>query len=388
MSSEVQVVSDKPTKAGETINTRARAIAFYLPQFHPIHENDAWWGRGFTEWTNVTKAKPQFAGHYQPHLPSDLGFYDLRLHESRQDQADLARAFGIEGFCYWHYWFEGKRLLERPFNDVLSAREPKFPFCLAWANETWSRRWLGEPKDVLIAQTYSDEDDLKHIRWLMKAFADDRYLTISGKPMFLIYRPSDLPNPQRTTDLFRRECLRNGVIEPYLIGINGHDVYLDARKIGFDATLHFTPQLGVLPDAFEDGPLVSKYERNSRFGVVSDVLKIYDYKDSLEKMLSLRKSLKHPTIPSIFVGWDNTPRRGEKAIIMTNADPEYYQRELSSLIDEQNTKPFAERLVFVNAWNEWAEGNHLEPDAMHGRRYLEATRSALRHQADVTQNRD
>ena len=355
----------------------ARAIAFYLPQFHPIPENNAWWGNGFTEWTNVTKALPLFEGHHQPHLPSDLGFYDLRLHESRQDQADLARAFGIEGFCYWHYWFEGKRLLERPFNDVLNSKEPDFPFCLAWANESWSRRWLGEPKDVLIEQTYSDEDDLNHIRWLMTAFMDDRYMTVNGRPMFLIYRPSDLPSPQRTTDLFRRECLKNGINDPYLIGINGHDVNLDSRKIGFDATLHFTPQLGILPNAFEDGPSELKTERNQLFGVKSDTLKIYDYKESLDAMLSLRKSLSHPTIPSIFVGWDNTPRRSKNAIIVTNADSESYRHSLSSLVNEQIDKPYDERLVFINAWNEWAEGNHLEPDAQNGLRFLEETRKAL-----------
>lgn len=357
---------------------KARAIAFYLPQFHPIAENNAWWGTGFTEWTNVAKANPHFKGHYQPHLPADLGFYDLRLPESRQAQADLAHHHGIEGFCYWHYWFNGKRLLERPFNEVLESEEPDFPFCLAWANETWSRRWLGEPKDVLIEQTYSDEDDLNHIRWLMKAFVDDRYLTVCGRPIFLIYRPSDLPNPQKITDLFRRECLKGGINDPYLIGVNGHDVNLDSRKIGFDATLHFTPQLGVLPDAFDDEPSAAKLERNLRFGVQSDFLKIYDYSESLKAMLSLRETLKHPTIPSICVGWDNTPRRAEKAIVLTDSDPDFFQKELCALIDAQKAKSFSERLVFINAWNEWAEGNHMEPDHKYERRFLEATGNALR----------
>jgi lipopolysaccharide biosynthesis protein len=359
------------------VKARARAIAFYLPQFHPIPENDAWWGNGFTEWTNVTRARPLFHGHAQPHLPTDLGFYDLRLPESRQDQADLARNSGIEGFCYWHYWFNGKRLLDRPFNEVLTSGEPDFPFCLAWANETWSRRWLGEPKDVLMEQTYSESDDLNHIRWLMRAFEDDRYVTIDGRPAFLIYRPSDLPNARKTTDLFRRQCRSSGISEPYLIGINGHSVRMDSRKLGFDATLHFTPQLGILPDAFEDGPLPSKLRRNLQFDVRSDSLKIYDYKESLRAMLALRDQLKYPTIPSICVGWDNTPRRAEKAIILIHSDPEFFQQELRSLIDEQAAKPFAERLVFINAWNEWAEGNHLEPDITHGHGFLEATRKAL-----------
>jgi len=377
MFSQVKAAFNKLSKADNIQNARARAIAFYLPQFHPIPENDAWWGKGFTEWANVTRAKSLFGGHNQPRLPTDLGFYDLRLPDSRQDQADLARQYGIEGFCYWHYWFDGKRLLERPFNEVLESGQPDLPFCLAWANETWSRRWLGEPKDVLMKQTYSDEDDLKHIRWLIRAFEDDRYMTVDKRPMFLIYRPSDLPSPQNTTDLFREECLKSGIKNPYLIGVNGHDVNLDSTGIGFDATLHFTPQLGILPEAFEDGPLASKLERNLRFGVQSDVLKIYDYKESVKAMLSLRENLPHPTIPSICVGWDNTPRRAEKAIILTESDPDFFKRELSALIDEQSAKPSDERLIFLNAWNEWAEGNHLEPDVQNERRFLEATRNAL-----------
>jgi len=365
------------SETGNIKKERARAIAFYLPQFHPIPENDAWWGKGFTEWTNVSRAKSLFEEHMQPQFPTDLGFYDLRLADSRQDQADLARRFGIEGFCYWHYWFNGKRLLERPFNEVLESGQPDFPFCLAWANETWTRRWLGEQKDVLMEQTYSDEDDLIHIHWLIRAFEDDRYMTVSGRPIFLIYRPSDLLNPWKTTNVFRQECLISGIKNPYLIGVNGHDVSLDSRMIGFDATLHFMPQLGILPEAFEDRPLASRLRRNLRFGVQSDVLKIYDYKESVKAMLSFRESLMHPTIPSIFVGWDNTPRQAEKAIILTDPDPGFFQSELSALIDEQSTKPFDERIVFLNAWNEWAEGNHLEPCLQYGRRFLKATRNAL-----------
>jgi lipopolysaccharide biosynthesis protein len=171
----------------------ARVLAFYLPQFHPIAENDRWWGNGFTEWTNVARARPLFRGHYQPHVPADLGFYDLRLPESRELQARLAASYGIEGFCYWHYWFHGKRLLERPFAEVLRSGRPDFPFALAWANESWSRRWLGEDREILQAQTYSPEDDREHARWLTAAFADPRYIRIDGRPLFLIYRPGDVP---------------------------------------------------------------------------------------------------------------------------------------------------------------------------------------------------
>jgi lipopolysaccharide biosynthesis protein len=182
-----------------------RVIAFYLPQYHPIPENDLWWGKGFTEWTNVAKARPVFRGHCQPHLPADLGFYDLRVAESRDAQAALAREYGIQGFCYFHYWFNGKRLLERPFDEVLGSGRPDFPFCLCWANESWSRRWLGEERDVLMEQTYSQEDDLAHADWLGRAFADNRYIRIGGRPLFLVYRPAHLPDAKRTVELWRMD---------------------------------------------------------------------------------------------------------------------------------------------------------------------------------------
>ncbi|NDC63816.1 MAG: hypothetical protein EBZ59_07520 [Planctomycetia bacterium] len=199
---------------------RARLVAFYLPQFHPIPENDAWWGRGFTEWTNVSKAVPLFPGHGQPHIPADLGYYDLRVPETRLAQAELARAYGIGAFCYWHYWFEGRRLLERPFHEVLESGAPDFPFCLAWANETWSRRWLGEEKEILLRQTYSEADEERHARWLVGAFRDRRYLCVGDRPVFLVYRPLDLPDPRRFTDVVRRACRLAGLADPMLLGIS------------------------------------------------------------------------------------------------------------------------------------------------------------------------
>ncbi len=332
-----------------------RLISFYLPQFHPIAENDLWWGKGFTEWTNVAKAKPQFEGHYQPHLPAHLGFYDLRVPESRMAQANLAKRFGIDGFCYWHYWFEGQRLLERPFNEVLASGEPDFPVCLAWANETWSRRWLGEEKEILLKQTYSHQDDLNHIRWLIPAFADPRYIRIAGRPLFAIYRPLDLPDSQRTTDLFRDECHRHGIAEPFLIGINSHRD-IDYRQLGFDGTLGFEPQLGVVPGVMEDG------------------IKMCDYVAGRRRMNAVERNF--PVYPSVFVSWDNTPRRNENGIVFINSSPSAFEDALRETIKSVRSRPIEEQVVFINAWNEWAEGNHLEPDQRYGLEYLEAVQRA------------
>lgn len=335
---------------------RARLVAFYLPQFHPIPENDAWWGRGFTEWTNVSKSVPLFPGHGQPHIPADLGYYDLRVPETRLAQAELARDHGIGAFCYWHYWFEGRRLLERPFHEVLESGAPDFPFCLAWANETWSRRWLGEEKEILLRQTYSEADEERHARWLVGAFRDRRYLRVGDRPVFLVYRPLDLPEPRRFTDVVRRACRLAGLADPMLLGISSHR-QADFRPSGFDGNVEFEPQLGVIPDPLGDG------------------LKVADYTASREKMAHARGSaVAHPCI---MVSWDNTPRRGANGIVFTDATPAAFEAGLRAMIDSVQHQPAEERLVFINAWNEWAEGNHLEPCLRHGRGYLEAVRRAL-----------
>jgi lipopolysaccharide biosynthesis protein len=195
------VAAEQPHRTGSVSEPDVRMIAFYLPQFHPIPENDGWWEKGFTEWSNVARSRPLFRGHHQPHVPADLGFYDLRLPETRAAQAAQARAHGVYGFCYYHYWFHGQRLLELPFESVLESGEPDFPFCVCWANESWSRRWMGEDRSVLIRQEYSVEDDHRHARWLARAAADSRYICVNGRPLFMIYRPGDLPDPKRTTDI-------------------------------------------------------------------------------------------------------------------------------------------------------------------------------------------
>jgi lipopolysaccharide biosynthesis protein len=339
---------------------RARILAFYLPQFHPTRENDEWWGKGFTEWTNVSKARPLFEGHYQPRLPANLGYYDLRVPEVREAQAAMAGSHGIEGFCYWHYWFQGKRLLARPFDEVLTSGRPDYPFCLAWVNQAWTRRWMGEG-DILQAQQYSPEDDLRHIRWLAQAFGDRRYVRVCGRPLFLIYRPADLPSPQRTTERFRAECVRLGLPEPFLLGMNGYRD-MDYRTVGFDGTLSNEPQLRVLQ---EMSPLpVRAYD-----GQVG----VYDYVNARERMMGVERSF--PVYRSIFVSWDNTPRRGVKGVVFLNSGPERFRAGLSELVQMVADRPEEDRLVFINAWNEWAEGNYLEPDKRNGLNYLEAVKS-------------
>jgi lipopolysaccharide biosynthesis protein len=352
-----------------------RLVAFYLPQYHPIPENDQWWGRGFTEWTNVARALPLYNGHYQPHLPADLGYYDLRVPEVRQAQAELASSYGVYGFCYYHYWFHGKRLLERPFAEVLGAGQPDFPFCLCWANESWSRRWLGDGRNILIRQAYSPQDDLTHVRSLLSTFADPRHIKVSGRPLFLVYRPTDLPNPHHTTDLFREQCVTNGLPEPYLVGVNAHCATEDCRRLGFDHTLDFRPQLAALPGAFAEGCSWQTLHRNLRQGIVSANLKVYDYDEAVTLMERMPRC--GTTIPSVFVGWDNVARRGDRGIIIKGASPDKFARQLTQAIDRAAVVGDVANLIFVNAWNEWAEGNHLEPDQKFGHGFLDVLRRAV-----------
>ena len=342
-----------------------RLIAFYLPQFHPIAENDEWWGEGFTEWTNVARAQPLFDGHYQPHVPADLGFYDLRLAETRAAQADMAQQFGIAGFCWYHYWFGGKRLMERPFDEVLAAGEPDFPFCLCWANEPWSRRWHGREEDVLQPQTYSDEDDLAHIRWLLPALSDARALRIHGRPIFVVYQARDLPDPARTVETWRSEVARAGLPDPYLMTVEtGWDEGWDATRAGFDAKILFRPQFTILRRA----PRLALPE--------VPALEVHDYSDAWP-ILAEPEELPYPTYETVCPRWDNSPRTGSRAVVLHNATPEAYERWLELATDRAASRTLDEQIVFVNAWNEWGEGCHLEPDRRFGRAFLEATRRVL-----------
>ncbi len=339
---------------------RVRALAFLLPQFHPTPENDRFWGPGFTEWTNVVQASPLFEGHQQPHLPADLGFYDLRLHEVRQSQADLARAHGLHGFVYYHYWFSGRRLLHRPIDEVLASGAPDFPFCLCWANENWTRRWDGLDSEILVEQRYSRDDDIAHMRWLAHAFADARYIRVDGRPLLLVYRASRLPDPLATTRVWRDEARRLGIGELYLCRVESFATEKsDPRALGFDAAVEFQPDWEHLGAPWRVGSH-----------------RIFDYATSAARMLA-RPLVHHPRFPCVVPSWDNAARRKAGATILHAASPASYEQWLRDVLVAFTPPSTDENFVFVNAWNEWAEGNHLEPCQRWQRGYLEATARAL-----------
>ena len=359
----------------------ARLIAFYLPQFHPIPENDEWWGRGFTEWTNTVKAKPMFRGHYQPHIPADLGFYDLRVPETRQAQADLARAYGIEAFCYYHYWFAGRRVLERPFNEVLASGQPDFPFCLCWANHTWSGVWVGAPGRVLIEQTYPGEDDhRRHFETLLPAFRDRRYVRVDGKPVFVIYRPGDVPDAVATMGLWRTMAERAGLPGLYLIG---SDVVIGeplvdgpAEKFGLDGwtTARMPPlRRWQLSRRKPIKWLRAMYQERAGHPT------IYSYERIVLDLLGPERP-GASNIPCLIPNWDNTPRSGRDGLVFHGATPELFRRQAEEALRRIRaaTGDRADQsLVFIKSWNEWAEGNHLEPDLRFGLRFLEALRDVF-----------
>jgi lipopolysaccharide biosynthesis protein len=343
-----------------------RAIAFYLPQYHPIPENDRWWGKGFTEWTNVSKARPTFIGHYQPHLPADLGFYDLRVPEVREQQAELAREYGIGGFCYYHYWFGGRRLLERPFHEVLSSGRPDFPFCICWANENWTRRWDGSEAEILMAQQHSDEDDRNFIRSLFPSFEDRRYIRINGKPLLMVYRAAILPDARRTAEIWRQEMRAAGLGEIYLCAVQSFGI-LDPIPYGFDAAAEFPPHGTPTMDLTVRIP-----KSNLHFAG-----EIHDYLSKADSFI-YRLVPEYTLFKTVMPAWDNTPRRQDTSVIYINSSPEAYEYWLCKVVEQTiRHRKGDEQLVFINAWNEWGEGAHLEPDRRYGHRYLEATRNVL-----------
>lgn len=366
----LEPIADQRPSDTKNAASALRFIAFYLPQYHPIPENDEWWAKGFTEWTNVTQARPLFRGHQQPHLPADLGFYDLRVSETRAAQASLAKQYGISGFCYYHYWFEGKRLLQRPFDEVLRSGEPDLPFALCWANENWTRVWNGGEKEVLARQTYSAEDDLRHIRWLAEAFADPRYIRVDGRPLLLVYRASKLPDPRRTADLWHAEGERLGVGAPYLCSVHAFlPDHRDPAVFGFDASTAFALDLRELPALHGVGRRALRKFLKPQSGYRFN--SVYDYRHLVTKALDA-DPVAYKRFPCVSPGFDNTARRRKGgARILLNSTPESYERWLRGSVSQFAPYSPEENLFFVNAWNEWGEGNHLEPCMRWGRSYLD-----------------
>lgn len=354
---------------------KKRLIAIHLPQFHPFKENNEWWGKGFTEWTNVAKARPRYKGHYQPHIPADLGYYDLRLEDSRIEQADLAKKYGIYGFCYYHYWFNGRLLMERPVEEMINSGKPDFPFMVCWANENWTRAWDGGEKEILIQQSYSEDDDRMHIKYLCNHyFKDPRYIRINGKPVFCIYRSTLFPDMEHSIRVMRDEALKYGE-ELYICRFESfHTIGKEYLKPGFDAAIDFQPHF----DNFEN-VFINRIKNkcnlitNKLFGKKYFPI-IVDYESYVEYELN-EGTVDYKRYPCVTPRWDNSPRRLNNVFYeLKNSTPDKYEKWLSTVMDRFEPQSEEENFVFINAWNEWAEGNHLEPDMKYGLQYLEATK--------------
>lgn len=354
---------------GNMETNRPRLIAFYLTQFHPIPENDSWWGKGFTEWTNVTKAKPLFDGHYQPHLPTDFGFYDLRVRATRHDQIRLAKQYGIDGFCYHYYWFSGTRLLNQPLDDMLADPESDMPFCLCWANENWTRRWDAAEHEILIAQRYQPDDDLNFIKSLIPFFFDPRYIRIDGVPFLIVYRPQHLPDTKKTATIWRDYCRSVGIGEIHICAALTHGNE-DYAQFGFDSGVEFPPH------NIRDLNIASKISFFEPFrGYVAK------YHGIAQSYLE-RKYQHNNVFKGVFPSWDNTPRTGNRGVVVLDGTPANYEYWLAETIKKTMMDyPGQERFVFINAWNEWAEGCHLEPDRKFQHQFLEATLRARNEQS-------
>lgn len=353
-------------------------IAYYLPQYHPIPENDEWWGKGFTEWTNVAKAKPLFKGHYQPKIPADLGFYDLRVPEVREQQAELAREAGIDGFCYWHYWFgNGKELLERPFKEVVKSGKPNFPFCLGWANESWEAKiWNSDgvkSKKILIEQTYPGEDDLeKHFYSLIDAFKDPRYIKINNCPVFLIYRPQSLPNATSFLSKWNSLLKKESIAEKFFfIGNTSDKEYTDLLNLGFDAAV-ISPT-----ERFE-----SQYKKENLllraikyfFRLITKKPLLIEYKDAVKNLWKPEIDLNERVIPTIVPNWDHSPRSKNTFSILTNSTPQSFKNHCIQILNGIQHKK--NKLIILKSWNEWGEGNYMEPDLKFGNGYIKALAEA------------
>lgn len=382
---------------------KARVIAYYLPQFHPILENDAVWGKGFTEWTNVAKAKPLFRGHYQPRIPADLGFYDLRLPEVREQQAELAREAGVEGFCYWHYWLGGgKMLLQRPFQEVLASGKPDFPFCLCWANHSWTTKtWNLDEKTqkrtVIAEQQYlGDNDYISHFKYLLPAFKDKRYITVEGKPLFGIYEPFSFPEAHHFMDLWRNLALQNG--------LKGIYFYAITRSSNFNRFMPDGTIARVIPNlrsSAEDytAMLAQGYDGLNSYGQVRAEMAYYNKYINMGLIVARKympflpatrfnypQLMKHffapednwkNVFPTVLPQWDRSPRTGKNEGIYYNSTPKYFEQHLREALHLIEAKDMDHRILFLRSWNEWAEGNYVEPDLKYGHGFLDAIRKVI-----------
>lgn len=340
---------------------QVRYICFYLPQFHSFEENDRWWGPGFSEWTNVARMRAQFPSHESPWLPADLGFYDVRLLETRRQQGDLARKYGIDGFCYYVYWFQGRRLLEKPLQLLLEDGEPRLPFCICWANENWSRRWDGSDAELLLGQNHALEDDVRFIDDMADLLRDERYITVDGRKIIVIYRPSLLPDKRRLFEIWRMRAKELGLGELLICNAMTFGEF-DPRDVDCDVAIEFPPHT---VSAKEVSP--SEINAPATFSG-----KVYDYVDAMRS--SLGKIYDFPFFPAVMPRWDNTPRKGPRGHVFTRSSPEAFEVWLRDATLRARNSGFSEPLVFINSWNEWAEGAHLEPDSRYGRAFLGVVR--------------
>lgn len=360
-----------------------KIISFYLPQFHPIPENDRWWGDGFTDWINVRKARPRFRGHLQPHRPAELGYYDPREPETRAAQAALAREHGLGGFCYYHYWFNGRLLLEQPLDMVLESGEPDFPFCLCWANENWTRRWDGRDREVLLAQDYGSYDAAGHLRWLIRAFRDPRYIRVGGRPFFLIYNPSHIPDATGLVLSLRNAAAAEGLEGLHLCAVGSYNNTMSADETsaaGFDALVEFYPNQRNhgQPLALDRARTFLPRLWNRLFELLhlDDRVPMFPVTNRFSYASLVEEAMRAPggplpAYPCVMPNWDNCARRRTNAMVLQNRDPALFGRWLAHAAGRVSHRDPDEQLVFVNAWNEWAEGCHLEPDLDCGRSFLE-----------------
>lgn len=357
---------------------RPRIIALYLPQYHPIPENDQWWGKGFTEWTNVAKARPLFRGHYQPKIPSELGFYDLRLGESREAQAKLAQESGVDAFAYWHYWFAGRRLIERPFNEVLESGRPDFPFCLFWANHSWlAKTWdKNKPNKMLLEQTYPGKDDyINHFNYALKAFKDYRYVKIGNKPVFGIYKPEDIPDLNVMMNIWNAMAKENGFDGVYFMSYSFNiKNYHKCQGLGMDANiLDVKDESDGMANPFNDfiTRVIGKLRLNSLYR-----LKLADYKKYVRTAEKIFSEDENATI-CILPNYDHSPRSGKRAPIMIDSTPENWKVLLGKMKHILDKRTKNNDFLIIKSWNEWGEGNYLEPDIKYGRGYLDAIKEVF-----------